>query len=132
MAEDFDLSRLTDRNVEQVNFVASALRKPQPGSRPDGGMASPKDPHASEVVRQVLKLEGHRDELLRRVDESRQMIDGFENEVNELKIKLDAASTEVDSLIGQLTTERDARAHLEDVIRRIADLLVNGSKAQGT
>lgn len=133
------LKPIADRNVAQVNFVAKALKQQATGivgGRPDGGMAAQGNafvpPQPSELVNQIQQLEGHRDALLRRHDEARQMIDGFEVEVDQLKTKLDAASTEVDSLIGQLTTEREARAHLEDVIRRIADLLVNGSKAHGT
>jgi uncharacterized coiled-coil DUF342 family protein len=111
MVDDSELfNRLTDRNVEQVNFVASALRKPQPGSRPDGGMAS----QASDLVTQIMRLEGHRDELLRRVEEARQMIDGFEQEAGQLK--------------EQLATERKGREHLQDIIRQVADLIVNGSR----
>jgi hypothetical protein len=100
----FDLGKIADRNVDQVNFVASALkRRPHGivGGRPDGTMSPAQDDALPRGIEGLLQQIENNDANLR---------------------------AENKHLEAQLTTEREARAHLENVIRQIADLIVNGSK----
>jgi ribosomal protein L1 len=98
---------ITDRNVEQLDFVGKVLGgkgllpRTQPGSRSDGGMQSDPIAATQEMMQKVVETE--------------------------LKLR-----KEVVHLQNQLGSERDAREHLEKIIRAVADLIVNGHKDSNT
>jgi phospholipase/lecithinase/hemolysin len=116
MSDDSDLfNRVQDRNIEQVNRVANVLRganrameRQQPGvigGRPDGTM---------EPAGQENSMEG----LLRQI----------ENHDAYLRTQLAQAQYEIRQLNAALGAEKEAREHLQGIIRQVADLIVNGSK----
>lgn len=101
MTDDSDLfNRIQDRNVEQVNHVAKTLRRGIVGGKSDGTMAPMPLDKSVELVTLLQQIENN-DANLRAKNEHLQ---------------------------DQLITERKAREHLENIIRQVADLIVNGSK----
>jgi len=94
---------IQDKNVERMNFVSKQLRHGIVGGRPDGTM----EPHGTGQPEQQKALES----LLRQILNTDA---DLRNEISQLK--------------DRLATEQDARAHLEKIIRQVADLIVNGSK----
>ena len=116
------LERLTDRNVAQLDYAAANLGKgaqrQQPGSRPDGGMLST----TQSLLTQVLETE-------------RQLRNDLEESVRQLQraqVDLQKLGADLDRKVQEFNAEREARQHLEGVIRQIADVVVNGRKAKGT
>ena len=122
-----DFDKLTDRNVAQLDYAADNLgkagqRKPLPGSRSDGGMA-PMAPMAGTVqglTQQILQREA---DLLDRLTHAGQQLDDSRHEVERLQ-------GEMSQLESQLAAETAKREHFEGMLRKIAELVVNGAKGQ--
>lgn len=122
---------LANKNVEQLRFTGDNLRmnfpnqlqtRPRPGSRPDGGMATPTQPgwlkQTQELTQQILDNEN---QLRANLVDARNIIDNFERDMAKLE-------SEMATLKINLEAEQ-ARAHkYESMVRRIAELVVNGVK----
>jgi hypothetical protein len=112
MSDDSNLfDRIADSNVERVNRVATVLgvgraNRGVVGGRPDGTM-EPAQFQAPSM-----------DTLLQHI----------ESNYANLRAQLDQARSELRQLDETLAREREAREHLQGIIRQVADLIVNGSK----
>ena len=112
-----DSEDIADRNVEQLDFVGKVLGRgllprAQPGSRADGGMQrATGQPDGGMQPDPMAATQ----EMMQKVVET------------ELRLR-----KEVVHLQNQLGSERDAREHLEKIIRAVADLIVNGHKDSNT
>jgi hypothetical protein len=106
MTDDPDLlNRIQDRNAAQMDFAAKALGQAGRlsgivGGRPDGTMEHAQGNNRLALEPLLNQIMGH-DANLR-------------NEISQLK--------------AQLATEREARERLQNIIRQVADLIVNGSR----
>ena len=103
MSDDSDLfNRIADSNVERVQRVANVLGRP-PSQRLGviGGRPDGTMVSTPPDLEKLLQQIMTNDETLR---------------------------TEIEVLKDQLTTEREARERLQNIIRQVADLIVNGSR----
>jgi hypothetical protein len=109
MNEDL-FEKIHDRNVEQVNHVARTLRAANRG--------------LESMERQRPGVIGGRPDGTMSLDKSVELVTLLQQiEDNDASLRAENAI-----LKDQLATEREAREHLENIIRQVADLIVNGSK----
>lgn len=116
-----DQEDIAAKNVEQLNFTARALKrmaKPLPGSRPDGGIAKP-DTTMHDMLQHIAQRES---ELLNDLQDAKNLVENLEHDL----LQLETTLIEVRE---QLEREKNAREHFENMLRQIATLVVNGSKA---
>lgn len=114
-----DFDKLTDKNVSQLDFAAQHLgKRPQPGSRPDGGMAPAVVQNTRSLIDQIM----HNDQQLRgELDEAMKHIE-------KLEFDLMSAEDRVIELKDMLARETSLREYYEGTMRKIAELVVNGAK----
>lgn len=121
-----DQNNITDRNVEQLDFTGKHLgnlprARSLPGSRSDGGMAQVRQDTGSLI-----------DQILTNDRQLRNDLAGAYKEVEKLEANLLTLENEIIELKDTLGSERALREHAEGVIRKIADLIVNGAKDKPT
>lgn len=122
-----DQEDIANRNISQLDFAGKALgnlprARSLPGSRADGGMATraPDVPMGNSLIQQVVE---HEKNLLRQISDLKELsqkqddeILRQENEIIELRAKLDL--------------ETKQSEHYRSMLRKIAELVVNGAKEQ--
>lgn len=132
---------ITDRNIEQLEFTGKALgragygmpraanlglgsmERSQPGSRPDGGMAVPPPelPSQKETQGWLDQIAQTENRLRAQLVDARNIIDNFERDMAMLE-------SEVNRLDSELRQSQMLKDHFEGMLRKIAELVVNGSK----
>ena len=117
-----DQNNITDRNVEQLDFTGKHLgnlprARSLPGSRSDGGMISPQK-QTHDLIQQIVDNENRlRAELV----DARATIDHCERDLATLQ-------SEYSELKARHDLEKKQREHFEAMLRKIAELVVNGAK----
>ena len=101
MSDDSDLfNRIADSNVERVNRVANVMGRTGQRGIIGGRPDGTMEPSTT----------------------------GMESLLRQIELHESNMRGEIEHLKAQLAREQGAREHLQEIIRQVADLIVNGSK----